>query len=137
AFATLIEGRAKEEICALNDPKREKCGAPDYAIFRKRDRLTIGWVEAKDFGLRLSLDEVEKSEQLKRYFAHLPNLILSDYLEVRSYVRRERGTKKEGIGHLGRLVGSKIVSTPEEQKAALDAIDNCLRQKPARLTSAH
>src|SRR5947208_2189025 len=80
AFAALIESRAKEEVRALNDPKREKCGAPDYAVFRKRDRLTIGWIETKDFGLRMSLDEVEKSDQLKRYFAHLPNLILTDYL---------------------------------------------------------
>src|SRR5436309_3485383 len=100
AFATFVESRAKDEITALNDPKREKCGAPDYAVFRKRDRLTIGWIETKDFGLRLSLDEVEKSDQLKRYFAHLPNLILTDYLEVRWYVRREHSTKREGIGHL-------------------------------------
>ena len=79
----MVESRAKEAVSALNDPKREKCGAPDYAVFRKRDRLTIGWIETKDFGLGMSLDEVEKSDQLKRYFAHLPNLILTDYLEVR------------------------------------------------------
>jgi hypothetical protein len=135
-FATLVESCAKGEITALNDPKREKCGAPDYAVFRKRGGLTIGWIETKDFGSRVNLDEVEKSEQLKRYFEHLPNLILTDYLEVRWYVRRERGMKREGSGHLGRLTGSKIVSNADEQKAALNAIDNFLRQKPAPLYSA-
>jgi len=82
-LARFVESRAKEEITALNDPKRERCGAPDYAVFRKRGGLTIGWIETKDFGLRVNLDEVEKSEQLQRYFEHLPNLILTDYLEVR------------------------------------------------------
>jgi hypothetical protein len=135
-FAAFIQSRCKEEITALNDPKREKCGAPDYAVFRKRGGLTIGWIETKDFGLRVNLDQVEKSEQLKRYFEHLPNLILTDYLEVRWYVRREHGTKQEGKGHLGRLVGQKIVSNADEQKTALDAIDNFLRQKPAPISSA-
>ena len=40
-FAALVESRTKEEITALNDPKRAKCGAPDYTVFRKRDLLTI------------------------------------------------------------------------------------------------
>ena len=104
-FAALVESRSKDEVTALNDPKREKCGAPDYTVFRTRGGLTIGWIETKDLGV--NLDEVEKSEQLKRYFEHLPNLILTDYLEVRWYIRRERGTKREGTAHLGRLLGSK------------------------------
>lgn len=136
AFAAFLESRGKEEVTALNDPKREKCGAPDYSVFRKRDRLTIGWVETKDFGLGSSLDDVVKTEQLKRYFAHLPNLLVTDYLHVRWYVRREQGVKLEGEGHLGRLVGGKIVSESAEQEKALAAIDGFVRQKPARLTSA-
>ena len=106
----------------------------DVIVFRTRGGLTIGWIETKDLGM--NLDEVEKSEQLKRYFEHLPNLILTDYLEIRWYVRREHGINQEGKGHLGRLVGQKIVSSADEQNAALDAIDNFLRQKPAPLNSA-
>jgi predicted helicase len=132
----LIEFRSKGEVVALNEPKREKCGAPDYVVSRKRDRLTIGWVEAKDFGLRLMLDEVEKSAQLKRYFEHLPNLLVTDYLEFRWYVRGERGIVRRGEGHLGRFAGSQISSTADDQQKALQAIDGFLRQKPARLTSA-
>lgn len=136
AFAALLESRGKEEVTALNDPKREKCGAPDYTVFRKRDRLTIGWVETKDFGLGSSLDEVVKTEQLKRYFAHLPNLLVTDYLHVRWYVRRDQGVKLEGEGHLGRFAGGKIVSNSAEQAKALASIDGFVRHKPARLTSA-
>ena len=95
AFAALVESRSKEEITALNDPKREKCGAPDYAVFRTRGGLTIGWIETKDLGM--NLDEVEKSEQLKRYFEHLPNLILTDYLEIRWYVVNTASIKKEKV----------------------------------------
>ena len=93
-------------------------------------------METKDFGLGGSLDEVVKTEQLKRYFAHLPNLLVTDYLHVRWYVRREQGVKLEGEGHLGRLVGTKIVSDAVEHEKALKAIDGFVRHKPARLTSA-
>ena len=136
AFASLLQSRGSGAVLALNEPKRVKCGAPDYTVFRTKDHLTIGWAEAKDFGLKLSLDEVEKTDQLKRYFAHLPNLIVTDYLEVRWYVRREHGMKREGHGCLGRLVGSKIVSDPVERDDALKALDSFLRHKPLRLTSA-
>ena len=69
-------------IIATNEPKRIKCGAPDYIITRKD--IPLGFVEAKDIGV--SLDDTEKSEQLKRYRDGLANLILTDYLEFRWYV---------------------------------------------------
>ena len=73
-------------VTATNEPRREECGAPDYVVSlqTKHGPLTIGYVEAKDVGA--PLDEVERSEQLKRYRAYLPNLILTDYLEFRWYV---------------------------------------------------
>jgi predicted helicase len=72
-------------IIATNEPKRIKCGAPDYIITRKD--IPLGFVEAKDIGV--SLDDTEKSEQLKRYRDGLANLILTDYLEFRWYVSGE------------------------------------------------
>ncbi len=73
-------------ISATNEPKRVKCGAPDYVV--ERNNLTIGYVEAKDIGV--SLDKVEKDEQLGRYRRALENLILTDYLEFRWYVGGEK-----------------------------------------------
>ena len=32
------------EVVALNEPKREKSGAPDYVVSKERDRLAICWV---------------------------------------------------------------------------------------------
>ncbi len=72
-------------VTATNEPKRIKCGAPDYIITRKD--IPLGFVEAKDIGI--SLDDTEKSEQLKRYRDGLANLILTDYLEFRWYVSGE------------------------------------------------
>ena len=72
-------------VTATNEPKRIKCGAPDYIITRKD--IPLGFVEAKDIGV--SLDDTESSEQLKRYRDGLANLILTDYLEFRWYVSGE------------------------------------------------
>ncbi len=73
-------------ITATNEPKRIKCGAPDYVI--ERNGLTIGYIEAKDVGV--PLDKIEKDEQLGRYRRALENLILTDYVEFRWYVNGEK-----------------------------------------------
>jgi predicted helicase len=69
-------------VSATNEPKHIECGAPDFVI--RKGVTTIGYIEAKDIGK--SLDEAEKSDQLKRYQESLTNLILTDYLEFRWYV---------------------------------------------------
>ena len=66
---------------ATNEPRRIEAGAPDYII--SKGPVNIGYIEAKDIGKNLR--EIEKDEQLKRYRASLPNLILTDYVEFRWY----------------------------------------------------
>ncbi len=70
--------RMMNGVTAVNEPKRIACGAPDYAVLRSFDGnlLTVGYIEAKDIGV--SLDKIEKDEQLKRYLRALDNLILTD-----------------------------------------------------------
>lgn len=68
-------------IQAINDPKRQKCGAPDYII--RKGELDVGYIEAKD--INVSLDKTEKTDQMKRYLESLDNLILTDYMEFRFY----------------------------------------------------
>jgi len=82
ALKALVESFGKG-IVATNEPKRVKCGAPDFIV--TRGDLPIGFIECKDVGV--SLDEAEQSDQLKRYFDSLENLILTDYLEFRYYVQ--------------------------------------------------
>jgi predicted helicase len=81
ALKSLIESLGAG-ITATNEPKRVKCGAPDFVI--TRGEIPLGYIEAKDVGE--SLDKVEKSEQMRRYLESLSNLILTDYLEFRWYV---------------------------------------------------
>lgn len=69
-------------IVATNEPRRVKCGAPDFIITRKQTPL--GYIETKDIGI--ALDKIEHTDQMKRYLGSLTNLILTDYLEFRWYV---------------------------------------------------
>jgi hypothetical protein len=80
ALQTLLES-LDPKTQAINEPKRIACGAPDFVVLR--GDVPIGYVEAKDVGV--DLDKVESSEQLKRYFASLRNLILTNYTEFRLY----------------------------------------------------
>jgi hypothetical protein len=82
ALAALIESLG-EGVTATNEPKRIECGAPDFIV--TRGDVPLGYVEAKDVGV--SLDKIEKGEQLRRYLDSLENLLLTDYLEFRWYVR--------------------------------------------------
>src|SRR4030042_4557689 len=70
------------KITATNEPQRIKCGAPDFII--TKGTLTIGYIETKD--IDKSLDETEKTEQIKRYLDSLSNFILTDYLEFHWFI---------------------------------------------------
>jgi hypothetical protein len=49
-------------IIATNEPKRIKCGAPDFIITDKQTPL--GYIETKDIGI--SLDKIEQTDQMTR-----------------------------------------------------------------------
>ena len=55
ALQELIETLA-QGITATNEPKRVKCGAPDFIITNKHTPL--GYIETKDIGV--SLDQTER-----------------------------------------------------------------------------
>ena len=97
AFIESIES----DITATNEPKREQCGAPDFIITKAA--VPIGYIEAKDVGK--SLDQIERDEQLKRYREGLHNLILTDYLEFRWYVKGEHRltARLAHVGERGKL----------------------------------
>ncbi len=78
-------------ITAMNEPKRVQRNAPDYVITRNTGNgvFTVGYVEAKDI-VDVSLDKVEHGEQMGRYKRALENLLLTDYLEFRWFVKGEK-----------------------------------------------
>jgi predicted helicase len=87
------------KIRATNEPKRQKCGAPDY-ILTKKD-IPVGFIEAKDIGDR-DLEGLKKTgnkEQFDRYKSSLDNLIFTDYLNFLLY-RDGQFVTKIAIGEI-------------------------------------
>ncbi len=96
-------------VQVTNEPKRQKCGAPDYILSRRA--IDIGYIEAKDIGV--DLDRVERGskddDQWKRYTNSLENLILTDYLEFRFFVDGRRIEKVR----IAEVTPKGIVAKPE------------------------
>jgi hypothetical protein len=112
---TLIESIVPK-IRATNEPKRQKCGAPDY-ILTKKD-IPVGFIEAKDIGDR-DLEGLKKTgnkEQFDRYKSLLDNLIFTDYLNFLLY-RDGQFVTKIAIGEIlpsfGGAGGGQIKPLPE------------------------
>lgn len=63
-----------------HDAKAVEGNKPDFVL--SKDSVPLLYIEVKDIGV--SLDKVEKSEQLARYYGY-DNLVLTDYLEFRFY----------------------------------------------------
>lgn len=102
-LAQLIETLVPE-IVATNEPKRQKCGAPDYILTRKD--IPVGFIEAKDIGDG-DLDGKKKTgnkEQFDRYKASLENLIFTDYINFHLYRNGEFITKIS----IAEVVGNQI-----------------------------
>ena len=143
ALQALIESLLSG-VSATNEPKHIKCGAPDFVI--RKGAITVGYIEAKDIGK--SLDETEKTDQLKRYLHSLTNLVLTDYLEFRWYVDGEKrlsarlGTPakdgkikrdKEGIQAVAELLTTFLdhqaekVGTPQELAQRMARLAHMIR----------
>ena len=108
--------RTVQGIQAINEPRRQKCGAPDY-IIQKRN-IPIGYIEAKD--IDKNLDTIDKSEQLARYKASLDNLILTNYLEFWFYVNGEHVDTVK----IAELQNGKIKTFDKEYQKLIDHIKN-------------
>jgi hypothetical protein len=63
-----------------HDAKAKQGNKPDFVVIK--DDIPILYIETKDIGI--SLDKIEKSEQMTRYFGYT-NLVLTDYTEFRFY----------------------------------------------------
>jgi predicted helicase len=94
ALQALFQNVLKVE--AINEPKHEKYGAPDFII--NRGSTPVGHVEAKDIGIKLdstiSDSQLAKpkstnGKQLQRYRAALPNLLYTDGLVWYWFVQGE------------------------------------------------
>lgn len=73
--------KKKTEVTII--PKKSEAGNPDFRIWDGENTIT-GYIEAK-FPSETRLDNVEKTNQLKRYLEAYPNLILTNFFEFRIY----------------------------------------------------
>ena len=74
-------GRSKIQIIPL--PKRTEAGNPDFKIWDGNQHI-VGYIEAKAPTVE-HLDQIERTDQLKRYLHTFPNLILTNFFEFRLY----------------------------------------------------
>lgn len=63
-----------------HDARAKQGNKPDFVVVN--DDVPLLYIETKDIGI--SLDKIEKSEQMARYFGYA-NLVLTDYVEFRFY----------------------------------------------------
>ena len=85
----------RKNIAITSLPKKTEAGNPDFRVWDGKQQI-VGYIEAKappftspldKGGMRRVeyLDQIEDSEQLKRYLHTFPNLILTNFLEFRLY----------------------------------------------------
>ena len=110
------------KIVAIVNPKKSEHGSPDFSIRRKGKTVDFpaGWIEAKDIGQ--VLNKIEKSKQIKRYL-HLPNLILTNFLEFRWYTHGEHRL----TAHLAQYSQNKITPDPKGESLVHDLLTGFLK----------
>ncbi|MCC5944916.1 MAG: N-6 DNA methylase [Bernardetiaceae bacterium] len=100
------------EIQAMNEPKRQACGAPDYIL--TKNELPIAFIEAKNIG-DPDLEGKKKTgnkAQFDRYKASLNHIIFTDYLRFYFY---KEGELLEQIA-IGKLRDKTIEPIPANFK---------------------
>jgi len=85
----------RRDIHVTTLPKKTDAGNPDFRIWDGNQHI-IGYIEAKA-PTNEYLDQIETTDQLKRYLKTFPNLILTNFVEFRLY-RNGELTDKVRIG---------------------------------------
>lgn len=116
------------DLLVVNEPKREACGAPDYILMRKHDKVPIAFVEAKDIDDKDLEGRKEHKKQFDRYRSSLDNIVFTDYLDFHFY---EKGEFVESI-RIGELHHNKIVAIKtnfDKFKYLIERFGNATPQK--------
>ena len=117
----------------VNEPKRVKCGAPDYIACHK-DGMPVFYIEAKDIGDN-DLDGRNPhghKEQFTRYKQALDYIIFTDYLDFHLY---EHGEFVDSV-RIAEVKGDKIVAINENEEKFLNLIEHVGNNAIQRITSA-
>lgn len=119
-----------DEITAINEPRREQVGAPDFVF--KRGDIVIGHCEAKDLGVDVKKMKGANAEQKKRYVGALSNLIYTNCLDWIFYRDGEQVGDLITIGDP--LMG--VQPNPQRFAALEEMLRSFIAQKPQTITSS-
>ena len=91
ALASLLEAfsetKRKKKVHVTVLPKKTEAGNPDFRVW-DGNHSQVGYVEAKP--PKANLDDIETTDQLKRYLSTFPNLVLTNFYEFRLYRNGQR-----------------------------------------------
>ncbi|MDD5085549.1 MAG: N-6 DNA methylase [Candidatus Omnitrophica bacterium] len=82
-FTEYVNSAVKTNIHITTLPKKTEAGNPDFRVWDGTQHI-VGYIEAKAPTVEY-LDQIETTEQLKRYRHTFPNLILTNFFEFRLY----------------------------------------------------
>ncbi len=102
----------KKNISVTILPKKTEAGNPDFRVWDGNNKI-VGYIEAKVPST--DLNRIEASEQLTRYIATFPNVILTDFYEFRLY-RYGELIKKTSIGRP--FIAKKLKTVPPVENQA-------------------
>lgn len=127
ALEALINGLA-EDVTALNEPKRVKCGAPDFIV--QRGEVVIGHIEAKDLSHDIRRLKDANRDQQQRYLKALPNLIYTNCLDWDFY---RDGVLVASVSIADSLNG--VQPKPSEYAQLKNLLLDFIAQQPQTITS--
>jgi len=124
SFKQLIEDcsnlfQTQAGLSVLVAPRKTEAGIPDFRIGKNGE--IVGYIEAKTPDT--NLEEIEDSDQLKRYRDSLPNLILTNFLEFRLY-RYGSPIDKVQVGRQFTLKSLKSPPFPEKIDSFFKFLEN-------------
>lgn len=116
------------DVTALNEPKRVKCGAPDFIV--SQGDIVIGHIEAKDIPVGIRALKDSNKDQQKRYLAALPNLIYTNCLDWDFY---RDGQLVASVSIADFLMG--VQPRPQDFATLENLLREFVTQRPQTITS--
>ena len=110
----------KKQVHVTTLPKKTDAGNPDFRVWDGRQQI-IGYIEAKAPTIEY-LDQIETTEQLKRYLHIFPNLLLTNFFEFRLY-RNGALIDRVFIGrpyHIHKLKSIPLIENEEKFSSLLE-----------------
>ena len=125
-------GNGKVKIIHEPNNDKEGRGAPDFRF--EINSLIVGYIENKR--VNANLEEVIKSEQIKKYLELSDNIIITDYLRFIRIDKNANITSEVRLCELSELKNYKKLNLEEKANKLFEIFKLFLSHKPKRINSA-